>query len=123
MSLAVVPSDPAVSASFPVDHLTFALAWAAVAPGGWMVTVAAVNNGELVSVVPPGAEVPVFFLGLEHGVVETVRHRPAELGGQLVGHGAHRTLIEAVLALCPLSAGQTLWAWQEVRRLADGSLC
>jgi hypothetical protein len=73
MSLTVAPSDPAVSANFPVDHLSFALAWAAVAPAGWVVTVAAADEGEFVSVVPPGAEVPVLFLALEHGVVETVR--------------------------------------------------
>jgi hypothetical protein len=119
--LTIAPSDPAVAAGFPVKHLAFALAWAAAAPGGWVVKVTVVNDGELVSVVPPGAEFPVFFLALEHGAVETVRQRPAELGGELVGHGSHWTLVEAVLALCPLSASQTLWAWRETQRL-DGSL-
>lgn len=100
-------STPKRAASgFPVADLQFAKAWADVAPGGWSVIVDATGEGELVSVCPPGCEIPVFVIGLEDGAVETLRFRHAELGGAAISAGCHRSLPEALRALCPLSCEQ-----------------
>ncbi len=84
--------------------MLYALEWATLAPGfgGWRVVVSDELRTELVSVVPPGAEFPIFFITPdgEEAVVE--RQRPRVLGG---GHelvGRFDNLRDAVLALCPL---------------------
>lgn len=99
-----------VSACFPVAHLAFAAAWAAAAPGGWGLAVDPTDEGETVSVWPPGSEDALFILGIEHGAVETQRVRSETRGGGLVGHGSHATLPQAVLALCPLP-------WRQLRNV------
>jgi hypothetical protein len=116
-AMTIAPAaDPVAAGSFPVSHLAFARAWAVVAPGGWGLTVNNATAGELVIVFPPGCEMAVFFLSAEDGVVKTVRLRPAELGGEMVDAGCHATLVEALLALCPLSSEQVGGVWSEVQQ-------
>ncbi len=95
-----------VSACFPIDHLEFAAAWAAVAPGGWGLAIDPADEGEAVSVYPPGCDLAVFTIGIENGAVETWWHHHVDAGGRIENHGSHATLRQAVLALCPLSKEQ-----------------
>jgi hypothetical protein len=88
---------------YPVD-IAFVLAWSRLAPGfgGWQVAFDREPSTELVSIVPPGAEDPVFVI--RRPGVDVVMHRNRPDGrGEPVEVGHYKTLRDAVLALCPLS--------------------
>ena len=91
---------------FPLDDLRFALAWSTAAPGfgGWRVEVVQVSSGEMVDVVPPGAEFPVFCVLPRVGYVEVIWEHAADAGGGQATVARPPTLREALLLLCPLSA-------------------
>ena len=92
-------------AAFPIADLRFALAWSRVAPGfgGWQAAVTQISSGEMIDVVPPGAEFPVFCIFPRMGHVELVRERSIEVGGGQVVVARCPTLRDALLMLCPLS--------------------
>lgn len=98
-------SKPPACAVFPVADLRFALAWSRAAPGlgGWQVTITQISSGEMVDVIPPGAEFPVFYILPRTGHVELVRERSIEVGGGQVVVARCPTLRDALLLLCPLS--------------------
>lgn len=91
-------------AAFPVEDLRFALAWSRMAPGfgGWQLGVSEMASGEMVEVIPPGAEFPVFYVLPRAGCVEVIRERVIEVGGGQVSVATVPTLRDAVLLLCPL---------------------
>jgi len=93
-------------AVFPLADLRFALAWSAAAPGfgGWRVEVVQISSGEMVDVVPPGSQFPVFWVVPRIGHVEVVWEKSAEAGGGQVTVARPSTLRDALLLLCPLSA-------------------
>ncbi len=92
------------SAAFQAADVLYALEWATLAPGfgGWRVIVSDGPRTELVSVIPPGAEFPIFFITPdgEEAVIE--RQRPRVVGGGYETIGRFAGLRDAVLALCPL---------------------
>ncbi|MGI4944347.1 MAG: hypothetical protein ACRYHQ_27950 [Janthinobacterium lividum] len=91
---------------FPIADLQFALAWSDAAPGfgGWRIEVVQISSGEMVDVVPPGAEFPVFWVVPRTGHVEVMWEHSAEAGGGQVLVARPSTLRDALLLLCPLSA-------------------
>ncbi|HEY0205529.1 MAG TPA: hypothetical protein VGC15_15395 [Acetobacteraceae bacterium] len=91
---------------FPIADLRFALAWSAAAPGygGWRIEVVQISSGEMVDVVPPGAQFPVFWVVPRVGHVEVMWEHSAEAGGGQVTVARPSTLRDALLLLCPLSA-------------------
>ncbi len=91
--------------TFPVDDLLFALAWSRLAPGlgGWRLAVIEIDTGEMIEIILPGAEFPVFLILPRRRHVELIRERPIEAGGGQVRVATLPTLREAVLLLCPLS--------------------
>jgi len=93
-------------AVFPIADLRFALAWSAAAPGfgGWRVEVVQISSGEMVDVIPPGAQFPVFWVVPRVGHVEVVWEHSAEAGGGQVTVARPSTLRDALLLLCPLSS-------------------
>jgi hypothetical protein len=93
------------SAVFHQADVLFALEWAAVAPGlgGWNVVLDDESRTRLVSVVPPGAEQPAFFITRDGKEVTITWLRQKVVDGSLVEVGRFRSLREAVLTLCPLS--------------------
>lgn len=93
-------------AVFPIADLRFALAWSAAAPGfgGWRVEVVQISSGEMVDVVPPGSQFPVFWVVPRIGHVEVVWEQSAEAGGGQVTVARPSTLRDALLLLCPLGA-------------------
>ena len=93
-------------AMFPIADLRFALAWSDAAPGfgGWQVEVVQISSGEMVDVIPPGAQFPVFSVVPRMGHVEVVWEHAAEAGGGQVTVARPSTLRDALLLLCPLSA-------------------
>ena len=93
-------------AAFPLEDLRFALAWSRMAPGlgGWQLGVSEMASGELVEVIPPGAEFPVFCILPRADGVEIIRERVMEVGGGQVSVATVPTLRDAVLLLCPLGA-------------------
>jgi len=104
------PNGPAQSTSasraifHPADVL-FALEWAAVAPGlgGWNLVLDQDGETRLISVVPPGAEHPTFFITRDGSRVTVTWLRQQAVGARPVDVGQFATLREAVLTLCPLS--------------------
>ncbi len=93
-------------AVFPIADLRFALAWSAAAPGfgGWRVEVVQISSGEMLDVIPPGAQFPVFWVVPRVGHVEVVWEHPAEAGGGQVTVARPSTLRDALLLLCSLGA-------------------
>jgi hypothetical protein len=93
---------------FHPSDVLYALEWAAVAPGlgGWNLVLDDDRHTRLVSIVPPGAEHPVFFVNrFGNEITMTwLRQKPTE--GTLVEVGTYKSLREAVLTLCPLSDDQ-----------------
>ncbi|CAH2602212.1 conserved protein of unknown function [Rhodovastum atsumiense] len=96
----------AVAAGFPAEELAFAAAWASIAPGGWALALdgdaTEGGNDGLISVFPPGCELPVFYLVRQRNMVVIERQRPKELGGGAVRVSTHGSLAAALLELCPL---------------------
>ncbi len=90
---------------FHSSDVLYALEWAAVAPGlgGWNLVLDDDRRTRLVSVVPPGAENPAFFISRDGGEVTVNWLRQKSIDGALVEVGRFSSLREAVLTLCPLS--------------------
>lgn len=93
---------------FHQADILYALEWAAVAPGlgGWNVVLDDDRQTRLVSVVPPGAEQPAFFVSRDGSQVTITWLRQKITDSALVEVGRYRSLREAVLTLCPLSDDQ-----------------
>ena len=100
-------STEATSIFHSADVL-YALEWAAVAPGlgGWNLVLDDDRQTRLVSVVPPGAEHPAFFVTRSGDEVTISWLRQKTIDGALVEVGRFRSLREAMLTLCPLSDDQ-----------------
>jgi hypothetical protein len=93
---------------FHQADVLYALEWAAVAPGlgGWNVVLDDDRATRLISVIPPGAENPAFFITRD-GIEVTINWlRQKTIDGVLVEVGRFASLREAALALCPLSDDQ-----------------
>ena len=97
-------SSSSASGAFCVSDLCFALAWSRVAPGfgGWRIAFMQISTGEMIDVVPPGAEFPVFHILPRAGHVELMQEHSAEVGGGEVLVARCPTLRDALLLLCPL---------------------
>lgn len=95
--------------TFSFSDVLFALEWSAVAPGmgGWDVLIDDERYTSLISVVPPGADVPCFFLYMKAQDV-VLTWMPATRDTELMEVGRFGTLTAAMLALCPLSDEQML---------------
>lgn len=104
--------------AFPIEDLRFALAWSRVAPGwgGWQVSVSEMATGEMVEVVPPGAEFPLFYVLPRAGSVEVIRERVMEVGGGQVSVAMVPTLRDALLLLCPLDADALAQAGHDMKQ-------
>lgn len=97
--------------SMPLDlpfhraDILFVLEWASVAPGlgGWNVLLDNETETRKVSVVPPGAEHPAFFVTRSGSEIALHRSRPGAKQGQVVEFARYRSLREAVLTVCSLS--------------------
>jgi hypothetical protein len=103
------PGDAALDATeatsvFHQADVLYALEWAAVAPGlgGWNLVLDDEKRTRLVSVIPPGAENPAFFITRQGGEVTITWLRQKVMDGSLVEVGRFGSLREAVLTLCPL---------------------
>jgi hypothetical protein len=102
-------SEPsATDAAFHGADVLFALEWAAIAPGlgGWGVTLDDEAHTRLVSVTPPGAEQPAFFITRSGADVALAWLRPKAVHGVLVEIGRFASLRAAVQVLCPLNEAQ-----------------
>jgi len=97
-------SSPCTGGAFSVSDLCFALAWSRVAPGfgGWQIAFVQISNGEMIDVIPPGAEFPVFHILPRAGHVELIQERSAEVGGGQVLVARCPALRDVLLLLCPL---------------------
>ena len=97
-------SNPCTSGAFSVSDLCFALAWSRVAPGfgGWQIAFTQISSGEMIDVIPPGAEFPVFHILPRAGHVELIQERCADVGGGQVLVARCPALRDALLLLCPL---------------------
>lgn len=100
--LLVLAADEGV-AEFNSADVLFAMEWSAVAPGigGWAVAVDNEQQCRLISIVPPGAELPTFFLYWKDNTVVVVWRRPYG-DRETMEVGRFANLRVAVLALCPL---------------------
>jgi len=89
---------------FHKADVLYALEWAAVAPGlgGWNIVLDDERQTRLVSVVPPGAEHPAFFITRKGDETTITWLRQKVIDGSLVEVGRFSGLREAVLTLCPL---------------------
>jgi hypothetical protein len=97
-----MPAYAKVSLVTPVFHpsdIAFVRRWSAAAPGlgGWGVRVDPDEAPEQVSVTPPGAETPLFFI-TRHGRDVLLERRRA--GAEPEEVGRFEGLREAVLTLC-----------------------
>ncbi len=92
------------TALFHQADVLYALEWAAVAPGlgGWNVSLDDDRKTRLISVVPPGAEQPAFFITRDGMEVTITWLRQKVMDGVLVEVGRYASLREALLTLCPL---------------------
>jgi hypothetical protein len=93
-----------VSSIFHPSDIAFARCWSEAAPGydGWRLAFDREEAPERVSVLPPGAEEPVFVVTRDARDVILFRRRPAP-PGELAELGRFDGLREAVLALCPIN--------------------
>jgi hypothetical protein len=103
------PGDAALDATeattlFHQADVLYALEWAAVAPGlgGWNVVLDDEKHTRLLSVIPPGAENPAFFITRAGAEVTITWLRQKVVDGSLVEVGRFGSLREAVQTLCPL---------------------
>ena len=96
--------ESATAAFHPADVI-YALEWAAVAPGlgGWNLVLDDENQTRLVSVIPPGAEQPMFFVTSDGTAVTITWLRQKVVEGALVEVGRFGNLREALQILCPLN--------------------
>ena len=99
-----MPAYAKVSLVTPVFHpsdIAFAIGWSNTAPGygNWRVVVDHSTAAELISVIPPGCEDPVFFIARHGGEVVMERQPP---GGERSEVGRFRSMRDALLLLCPL---------------------
>jgi hypothetical protein len=87
-----------------VSDLCFALAWSRVAPGygGWRIALMQISSGEMIDVIPPGAEFPAFHILPRAGHVELIQEHSAEVGGGQDLIARCPVLRDALLLLCPL---------------------
>jgi len=90
---------------FHQAEVLYALEWAAVAPGlgGWNLVLDDDRTTRLISVVPPGAENPTFFVTRDRDEVTITWLRQKAIDGALVEIGRFKSLRDAVQTLCPLS--------------------
>ena len=97
-------TESATAVFHPADVI-FALEWAAVAPGlgGWNLVLDDEKRTRLVSVIPPGAEQPTFFITCDGTAVTITWLRQKVVEGSLVEVGRFGNLREAVQMLCPLN--------------------
>ncbi len=97
-------SSSSATGAFSVSDLCFALAWSRVAPGfgGWQIAFMQISNGEMIDVIPPGAEFPVFHVLPSAEYVELIQEHSAEMGGGQVLVTRCPALRDALLLLCPL---------------------
>ncbi len=97
-------SNPCAGGTFSVSDLCFALAWSRVAPGfgGWQIAFMQISSGEMIDVIPPGAEFPVFHILPRAGHVELIQEHCADVGGGQVLVAHCPALRDALLLLCPL---------------------
>ncbi len=94
-------------AKFHRSDVLFALEWSAAAPGmgGWDALIDDEVNTRLISVVPPGADAPAFFIYFKGREVVLTWLAPNGKG-EVMEVGRFTNLRAAVLALCPLSDDQ-----------------
>jgi hypothetical protein len=101
-----MPAYAKVSLVTPIFHpsdIAFVHRWSEVAPGlgGWQVQLDREEEPEQVSVLPPGAEEPLFVITKGPRDVTVHRRRPLA-DGELVELKRFEGLRDAVLALCPI---------------------
>lgn len=96
-------ADDEGTAEFHKADVLYALEWSATAPGagGWDVLVDDEARTRLVSVVPPGSNVPTFLIFRKGAETEVIWINPATTG-EVLEVGRYPSLRAAVLALCPL---------------------
>ena len=92
-------------AQFHPADILFVLEWASVAPGlgGWNVLLDNEAETRKVSVVPPGAESPAFFITRVGSEVALHRYNPGTKQAHLVEFARYSSLREAIQAVCSLS--------------------
>lgn len=95
-----------VDGAFPVDDLSFAMAWSRVAPGigGWRLAVSEMTSGEIVEIIPPGAKFPVFYVLPRPGGAEIIWDCSTVVEDDQASLGLLPSLRDAVLLLCPLTS-------------------
>ena len=94
-----------VTPCFHPSDVAFAQGWSKRAPGidGWRIVLDRQGMTELVSVIPPGSDEPMFFIS-RPGVRVLVERRARGQGEDtLMPVGEYDNLRQAVQALCPLS--------------------
>jgi hypothetical protein len=103
----LIPAAPA-DAVFHRADILYALEWAAAAPGigGWNVQLDDDQQTRKVSVVPPGSEVPTFFIARAGSEVQLTWLRGTGDRATIVEVARFASLREAVRSLCALSDGQ-----------------
>jgi hypothetical protein len=94
-------------AKFDRADVLFALEWSALAPGigGWDVLIDDERMTRLVSVVPPGADAPAFFIYWKGSEI-VLTWQALNGKGEMMEVARFTNLRAAVLALCPLSEDQ-----------------
>jgi hypothetical protein len=94
-----------VTAAFHPSDVAFVEGWSARAPGidGWRVAFDGPGGVERVSITPPGATSPVFFITRYAGRALIQRLAPPGSDEALEEVGEFPNLRKAVLALCPLT--------------------
>jgi hypothetical protein len=102
------PEAPASAPAFHGADVLYALEWAAIAPGlgGWNVALDDELHARLVSITPPGAEQPTFFISRSGDEVVLAWLRPNAIDDAVVEVGRFASLRAAVQVLCPLSEAQ-----------------
>ena len=103
-----MPAYAKLSLVTPIFHssdIAFVQGWTRMAPGigGWTVLFDNDRAATQISVIPPGAEQPVFFITRQGRDVKLERRRAMGDDDEVVEVGRFDGLREAVLALCPIS--------------------
>lgn len=116
----VVPAYGKITLVTPLFHPSdagFAQEWSRRAPGidGWRLLLDRTPGAERVSVTPPGAEEPVFFISRPGVRTVLERRRRGPDGDTLSLVGEYDNLRLAVLALCPLHEDQL----QEIHEMME----